>query len=290
MDEFSELKKTAELLSLQIKEVNKLGAQIVRLLKAASGEPERSPEISGGLARYVQQMKEAKQQELDAYLQTEPGSGLARYIAEQEKLAAWYNPLSWPAAWQAAQLDKKIDDYNAALWQKHPNGRYEDGTPILVNRGSTFARNGQRFTIDSNVPSRLRTNVIDLYDAMHKRDVQNRHGVLLPPLPSVGMTADNQEYLGKYNANEAMWGPLLPFSRGLRLTPSADSDTVLHEGGHQRDYRTKNLLAWLRDVYFGGLIPSMTDRLENKADSIGRELDQLVHPDSKAKTWLHGQR
>jgi len=207
-----------------------------------------------------------------------------------EKYAELYNPFSWGAMYRARNLDKKIDDYNANLWEKYPSGYDNNNNPILVNRGSTYVRNGQPFKINTNVPPRLRTTVIDMYDAMHKHDVQHGRDMLPPPLPSVGMTADNKEYLGKYNTNEAMWGPLLPFSRSIRLTPSADTDTILHEGGHQRDYRTKHPFAWFRDVYLGGFVSSMTNRLENKADTIGRELDRLIHPDSKAKNWLHGQR
>jgi len=75
-------------------------------------------------------------------------------------LAKW-NPFATGAVAAAKKIDKNIDAFNARQNEKAVNGQ-----PTIVNRGSTYTRNGQPFSV--NVAPHQHAIAVDTLDAWNK--------------------------------------------------------------------------------------------------------------------------
>ena len=179
----------------------------------------------------------------------------------------WYdfwNPNHWAYNTQTAarlngqykqhkNTDVKIDERNARVGLHSP----------AVNRGSTVMRNGK--PINVNVTNEQHAPAISMLDAQH-----------LDP----ETTGTRPAAMHTVPRNPFFSGMAAPFVRQTLLAPNADTKTILHEGGHQRDY-ARRPGAWRDFLPYVFRRPIATMRMETMAEDNAYRLNQFMHPDHR---------
>jgi len=214
-----------------------------------------------------------------------------------------YNPFAISARRDARKIDTKIDTYNEGQRAKTTDDRPNhdaNGNPIVINRGSTFSRDGRKLYIKDNVPADQRRAIIDTFDAVNRLERQRQQKPY-----GYATTGTGQSGSDEYHPAEAVL-TLVPNYTGIRLGQPLDYESsdetnwsAMHEGSHMHNWRNKSIRDWWRDCFtiglwdkplFGG--NSLSERIygrpssvyikgEQKAQETGKRLNKFVHPDTK---------